>query len=62
MTANIPNQNQVETSQCNDASKALAINSAASSKIEAAGAMQKSRNHRESFLSALLRVFSSVAF
>jgi hypothetical protein len=62
MTANIKNQNRVKLSRDNDANKALAINPAGSPKVESAGTMQKNGQRRESFLGALQRAFSSVAF
>jgi hypothetical protein len=62
MTANITNQDRVELKHGSDASEALAINATASSKVESAGKTQKNGTSRESFLSAVLRAFSSVAF
>jgi hypothetical protein len=62
MAATITNQDRVELNHGSDASEAFTINTAASSKVESAGKNQKNGTSRESFLSALLRAFSSVAF
>jgi hypothetical protein len=62
MTSTNTNKNCMELSHDAEAAKISSVDASESARLETAGTIQKNEKRRESFLGALLRVFSSVAF